>query len=122
MIYTVFGYCVGGIAKFKDDIHANSTRDAICKAYDMHGEKYTLYKVYNSDGVLVADSYKIYSKFKNQYITRKLTHGTKRRVKKVKIMFNIYGRYFYGNEISAYGIDNKRVDYATLAKSFDCVL
>ena len=31
-------------------------------------------------------------------------------------------KYFYGNKISDYGIQNKRVDYATLAKSFDCVL
>lgn len=31
-------------------------------------------------------------------------------------------KYFYGNEISDYGIENGYVDYATLAKSFDCVL
>ena len=31
-------------------------------------------------------------------------------------------KYFYGNEISDYGIQNGYVDYATLAKSFDCVL
>lgn len=31
-------------------------------------------------------------------------------------------KYFYGNRISDYGLQNKRVDYATLAKSFDCVL
>jgi len=30
--------------------------------------------------------------------------------------------YFCGNKISDYGIEHKRVDYATLAKSFDCVL
>ena len=30
--------------------------------------------------------------------------------------------YFCGNKISDYGINNKYVDYATLAKSFDCIL
>lgn len=30
--------------------------------------------------------------------------------------------YFYGNKISDYGIKNGYIDYATLAKSFDCVL
>lgn len=30
--------------------------------------------------------------------------------------------YFYGNKISEYGLQNKRVDYATLAKAFDAVL
>lgn len=34
----------------------------------------------------------------------------------------VYGEYFYGNKISNYGIENGRVDYSTLAKSFDCVL
>lgn len=31
-------------------------------------------------------------------------------------------KYFYGNEISEYGIQHNRVDYGTLAKSFDAVL
>lgn len=31
-------------------------------------------------------------------------------------------KYFFGNEISAYGVKNNRVDYRTLAKSFDAVL
>ena len=31
-------------------------------------------------------------------------------------------RYFCGNEISSYGLEHKRVDYATLAKAFDAVL
>lgn len=31
-------------------------------------------------------------------------------------------KYFYGNEISEYGIQHNRVDYATLAKAFDAVL
>lgn len=31
-------------------------------------------------------------------------------------------KYFYGNEISEYGIQYNRVDYRTLAKSFDAVL
>ena len=30
--------------------------------------------------------------------------------------------YFYGNKVSDYGIQNKRVDYATLAKAFEGVL
>lgn len=31
-------------------------------------------------------------------------------------------KYFYGNEISDYGVQNNRVDYRTLAKCFDAVL
>jgi len=31
-------------------------------------------------------------------------------------------QYFCGNKISEYGLENNRVDYATLAKSFDAVL
>lgn len=31
-------------------------------------------------------------------------------------------KYFYGNEISKYGVQHNRVDYRTLAKSFDAVL
>ena len=31
-------------------------------------------------------------------------------------------KYFCGNKISDYGIENKHVDYATLAKAFDAVL
>lgn len=31
-------------------------------------------------------------------------------------------KYFYGNEISEYGIEHNRVDYRALAKSFDAVL
>ena len=31
-------------------------------------------------------------------------------------------KYFYGNEISNYGVQHNRVDYRTLAKSFDAVL
>lgn len=30
-------------------------------------------------------------------------------------------KYFYGNLISEYGLDNKRLDYGTLAKAFDAV-
>lgn len=33
-----------------------------------------------------------------------------------------YSRYFYGEKISDYGLENNRVDYRTLAKAFDCVL
>lgn len=31
-------------------------------------------------------------------------------------------KYFYGQEISAYGVEHNRVDYRALAKSFDAVL
>ena len=31
-------------------------------------------------------------------------------------------KYFYGHEISSYGVENNRVDYRTLAKCFDAVL
>lgn len=31
-------------------------------------------------------------------------------------------KYYYGNPISEYGMENGRVDYATLAKAFDAVL
>lgn len=31
-------------------------------------------------------------------------------------------KYYYGNPISDYGMENGRVDYATLAKAFDAVL
>lgn len=34
----------------------------------------------------------------------------------------IAGEYFYGNKISEYGLQYNKVDYATLAKSFDAVL
>ena len=34
----------------------------------------------------------------------------------------MFGKYFYGNEISEYGQKNGYVDYATLAKAFDAVL
>ena len=33
-----------------------------------------------------------------------------------------FGKYFYGNEISDYGKQYGRVDYATFAKAFDAVL
>ena len=36
--------------------------------------------------------------------------------------FKIAGKYFCGNEISAYGQKNNRLDYATFAKAFDAVL
>lgn len=35
---------------------------------------------------------------------------------------NIYGKYFYGNKISDYGLENGYVDYGTLSKAFDAVL
>ena len=34
----------------------------------------------------------------------------------------IAGKYFCGNEISAYGQEYNRLDYATFAKAFDAVL
>lgn len=34
----------------------------------------------------------------------------------------VFGQYFCGNKISDYGLQYGRVDYATLAKSFDAVL
>lgn len=34
----------------------------------------------------------------------------------------IKSKYFFGNKISEYGIENGYVDYSTLAKSFNCVL
>lgn len=34
----------------------------------------------------------------------------------------MFGKYFYGNEISKYGQENGRVDYRTFAKAFDAVL
>lgn len=34
----------------------------------------------------------------------------------------VYGEYFCGNKISDYGIENNRVDYRTLLKSFDAVI
>ena len=34
----------------------------------------------------------------------------------------VKGKYFYGNKISDYGLENGRVDYRTFAKSFDAVL
>lgn len=33
-----------------------------------------------------------------------------------------FGKYFYGNEISGYGLEHGYVDYRTLAKAFDAVL
>lgn len=37
-------------------------------------------------------------------------------------MYKISGKYFFGNEISEYGQQHNRVDYATLAKAFDAVM
>ena len=34
----------------------------------------------------------------------------------------VFGQYFCGNKVSDYGLQHGRVDYATLAKSFDAVL
>ena len=35
---------------------------------------------------------------------------------------SVYGKYFYGNEVSEYGKENGFVDYRTLAKAFDAEL
>lgn len=35
---------------------------------------------------------------------------------------HVYGKYFYGNKISDYGLEHGYVDYATLAKAFDAVM
>lgn len=37
-------------------------------------------------------------------------------------MLSIKSKYFYGNKVSDYGLENGYVDYKTLAKSFQCVL
>lgn len=37
-------------------------------------------------------------------------------------MMKVSGRYFFGHEISAYGLANGYVDYATLAKCFGHVM
>ena len=37
-------------------------------------------------------------------------------------MLSIRSKYFYGNKVSDYGLENGYVDYGTLAKSFQCVL
>lgn len=37
-------------------------------------------------------------------------------------MYTLKSTYFMGNKISTYGIENKRLDYGTLAKSFNYVL
>lgn len=34
----------------------------------------------------------------------------------------VYGKYFYGNEVSEYGQQNGYVDYCTLAKAFNAVM
>lgn len=36
--------------------------------------------------------------------------------------FKLAGKYFCGNEISAYGQERNRLDYATFVKAFDAVL
>lgn len=41
--------------------------------------------------------------------------GAKKKMEKEK-------KYYYGNAISEYGLENGRVDYATLAETFDAVL
>lgn len=40
----------------------------------------------------------------------------------MKNIRGVYGKYFYGNEISEYGQEHGYVDYRTLAKAFDAVL
>ena len=50
---------------------------------------------------------------KNIYTSLLYQLGLKKKMEK---------KYYYGNEISQYGLENGRVDYATLAKCFDAVL
>lgn len=40
----------------------------------------------------------------------------------MKNIITIYNDSFYGHRISEYGLQNNRIDYATLAKTFDAVL
>ena len=40
----------------------------------------------------------------------------------MKSKYTHKSKYFYGNKISGYGLENKRVDYKTLAQAFDAVL
>lgn len=44
-----------------------------------------------------------------------ITYGAKKKMEKEQ-------KYYYGNAISEYGIENGYVDYATLAKAFNAVL
>ncbi len=37
-------------------------------------------------------------------------------------MFKHYSEYFYGNKVSAYGLENGYVDYGTFSKAFDAVM
>ena len=50
---------------------------------------------------------------KNIYTSLLYQYGAKKKMEK---------KYYYGNEISQYGLENGRVDYGTLAKCFDAVL
>lgn len=50
---------------------------------------------------------------KNIYTSLLYQYGAKKKMEK---------KYYYGNAISDYGLENGRVDYATLAKCFDAVL
>lgn len=50
----------------------------------------------------------------NIYTSLSLSCGAKK--------INMEQKYYYGNAISEYGLENGRVDYATLAKAFDAVL
>ena len=50
------------------------------------------------------------------------TNCTEYLLKRGNYKMKLYGNYFYGNEISAYGQENGFLDYGTLAKSFDAVL
>jgi hypothetical protein len=49
----------------------------------------------------------------NIYTSLLYQFGAKKKMEK---------KYYYGNAISEYGLENGRVDYATLAKCFDAVL
>lgn len=68
---------------------------------------------------------------KNVYIYNIVENGGKPQKIYIRPYYNLIGakkkmekeqKYYYGNPISEYGMQNGRVDYATLAKAFDSVL
>lgn len=63
MRYNVFGHIIASGTKTHDTVEANTTRQAIIKAYDNHGKYYTMDKVFNEDcTLLMADDLRIYNR------------------------------------------------------------
>lgn len=65
--------------------------------------------------------------FKNLLTNKKklvniMTVKKKLVIKRKEVLKMKNKKYFYGQEISAYGVEHNRVDYGALAKSFDAVL